>query len=132
VEVSSETPFATFSFGGNTYACFAARIKDGVTTGRDGVRVTDTERTVLDGVNDFEKVMGLEELLRCLELVPSVDENKLLAYLAAYGKQILYQKTAYSTAFPKRLESKRGLFQRVRCPYQKEHALSDRERRRNL
>jgi predicted transcriptional regulator of viral defense system len=95
VEVSSETPFAAFSFDGNAYVCFAARIKDGVTTGRDGVRVTDTERTVLDGINDFEKVMGLEELLRCLELVTSVNENKLLTYLASYGKQILYQKTAY-------------------------------------
>jgi predicted transcriptional regulator of viral defense system len=95
VEVSSETPFAPFSFDGNAYAYFAARIKDGVTTGRDGVRVTDMERTILDGIRDFEKVMGLEELLRCLELVPSVREDKLLLYLAAYNKQMLYQKTGY-------------------------------------
>jgi predicted transcriptional regulator of viral defense system len=95
VEVSSETPFAPFGYDGNTYAYFAARIKDGITAGRDGVRVTDTERTVLDGINDFEKVMGLEELLRCMELVPSVREDKLLSYLTAYGKQVLYQKTGY-------------------------------------
>lgn len=95
VEVSSETPFVSFDFGGNTYAYFASRIKDGVITRPDGVRVTDTERTVLDGIHDFEKVMGLEELLRCLALLPSVKEDKLLLYLAVYNKQVLYQKTGY-------------------------------------
>ena len=95
VEVSSETPFATFIFDGYTYMYIASRIKDGVITRSDGVRVTDMERTVIDGINDFEKVAGLEELLRCIELIPSVRETKLLSYLAAYGKQVLYQKTGY-------------------------------------
>jgi predicted transcriptional regulator of viral defense system len=95
VEVSSETPFATFAFDGNTYAYIASRIKDGVITRPDGVRITDTERTVLDGIHDVEKVMGLEELLRCTELIPALREDRLLAYLAAYGKQVLYQKTGY-------------------------------------
>jgi predicted transcriptional regulator of viral defense system len=95
VEVSSETPFAPFNFDGNSYVYIASRIKSGVVTRRDGVRVTDTERTVLDGINDVEKVMGLEELLRCLELVPSVNEAGLLTCLAAYGKRFLYQKTGY-------------------------------------
>jgi len=95
VEVSSETPFASFDFGGNTYAYLASRIKSGVITRPDGVRVTDTERTVLDGIHDFEKVMGLEELLRCLELLPSVKEDKLLEYLTVYDKKVLYQKTGY-------------------------------------
>jgi len=95
VEVSSETPFTPFGFNGNAYAYFASRIKGGVVTRRDGVRVTDMERTVLDGIHDFEKVMGLEELLRCLALVPSVSEDRLLAYLSAYSKQVLYQKTGY-------------------------------------
>jgi len=40
-------------------------------------------------------VAGLEELLRCIELIPSVRENKLLSYLNAYGKQVLYQKAGY-------------------------------------
>lgn len=95
VEVSSETEFAPFSFGGNTYAYIASRIQNGIVTRPDGVRVTDTERTVLDGIHDFEKVMGLEELLRCLALVPTVHEEKLLSYLAVYDKQVLYQKTGF-------------------------------------
>lgn len=95
VETSSETVFASFGYAGNTYAYFASRISDGVAVRPDGVRVTDTERTVLDGIHDFEKNMGLEELLRCLEHIPAVKEKKLLEYLAAYGKQVLYQKTGY-------------------------------------
>jgi predicted transcriptional regulator of viral defense system len=95
VEVSSETAFAPFGYAGITYAYLASRIKDGVINRPDGVRVTDAERTVLDSINDFGKVMGLEELLRCLELLPPVREDTLLAYLAAYGKQVLYQKTGY-------------------------------------
>jgi predicted transcriptional regulator of viral defense system len=94
-EVSSETAFAPFEFAGITYVYLASRISGGEVTRPDGVRVTDTERTVLDGINDFEKVMGLEELLRCLELLPAAGEDRLLAYLGMYGKQVLYQKTGY-------------------------------------
>ncbi len=38
---------------------------------------------------------GLEELLRCLSLVPLVNEDRLLAYLPLYNRQFLYQKTGY-------------------------------------
>jgi predicted transcriptional regulator of viral defense system len=95
VEVSSETPFVSFNFDGNFYVYLASRIKDGVIERPDGVRVTDVERTVLDGIHDFEKIMGLKKLLRCLEAIPSVNEDKLLLYLAVYGKRFLYQKTGY-------------------------------------
>ncbi|MDR0324924.1 MAG: transcriptional regulator [Oscillospiraceae bacterium] len=102
VEVSSRIPFAPFRFNGTTYAYISSRLQDSevtrlgsVITQPDRVRVTDMERTVLDGINDFEKIMGLEELLRCLELIPAVKEEKLLAYLDAYGKQVMYQKTGY-------------------------------------
>ncbi len=95
VEVSSDKVFTPFDYAGITYAYIGSRIDGGVITRPDGVRVTDVERTVLDGIHDFEKVMGLEELLRCLELLPMVKEDKLLTYLAEYGKQVLYQKTGY-------------------------------------
>jgi len=95
IEVSSESSFTTFIFDGYTYMYVASRIKDGVNIMPDGVRVTDIERTILDSLLDVKKVAGLEELLRCIELVPSVREDKLLAYLVMYGKQVLYQKTGY-------------------------------------
>jgi len=95
VEVSSNMYFAPFEYAGITYVFLKSRIKDGIVTQPDGVRVTDAERTVLDGIHDFEKIMGLEELLRCLELLPTVKEDKLLAYLDVYDKQVLYQKAGY-------------------------------------
>jgi len=95
VEVSSDTVFAPFQHAGITYTYIGSRIGDGIITQPDGVRVSDVERTVLDGIHDFEKIMGLEELLRCLELLPMVKEDKLLKYLGIYGKQVLYQKAGY-------------------------------------
>ncbi|MCL2079413.1 MAG: transcriptional regulator [Oscillospiraceae bacterium] len=94
-QVSSDSVFAPFEYAGITYAYLASRISGGIMTRPDGVRVTSTERTVLDGIQDFEKIMGLEELLRCLELLPTVKEENLLAHLSVYDKQVLYQKTGY-------------------------------------
>ena len=82
-------------YDGVSYRYIAPRVSVGIDKNPDGVRVTDIERTVLDSINDFEKIAGLEELLRCLELIPHIDEEKLLVYLERYSKQFLYQKTGY-------------------------------------
>ena len=95
VYVSSKTRFNTFEFNGLTYRYQMSRINDGIVIKPDGTRVTDLERTIIDSINDFEKIGGLEELLRSLEMIPYVDETKLLCYLKSYGKQILFQKTGY-------------------------------------
>ena len=62
---------------------------------RNGIRVTTLERTVIDSINLFEKIGGLEELLRCLALIPTLDEAALSACLAEYESGFLYQKTGY-------------------------------------
>jgi predicted transcriptional regulator of viral defense system len=95
VYVSGEGRFANFEYDDLTFHYVASRIKLGVFQNEDGVCVTDIERTVLDSINDFEKIGGLEELLRCFKLIPYVDEDKLLLYLDAYDKQVLYQKAGY-------------------------------------
>ena len=95
VYVSSKTKFNTFEFNGLTYRYQMSRINDGIIKKLDGTRVTDLERTIIDSINDFEKIGGLEELLRSLEMIPYADETKLLCYLRSYRKQILFQKTGY-------------------------------------
>lgn len=95
VYVSGGRRFAPFEFDGVTFRYIAPRIRDGIVEKPDGVRVTDMERTVLDGLGDFEKIAGLEELLQCLALVPYLDEKNLLEHLERYGRQVLYQKAGY-------------------------------------
>ena len=95
VYVSGNKKFASFEYDDITYRYFAPRAAFGVNGKPDGVRVTDMERTVLDGINDLDKIGGIEELLRCLELIPYVDEEKMLFYLEQYNKQFLYQKSGY-------------------------------------
>ena len=93
--VSGNSRFLYFEYDDLIFRYVAPRINLGVVRKEDGVSVTDMERTVLDSINDFEKVGGLEELLRCLDLVTYIDEEKLLCYLKAYGKKVLYQKAGY-------------------------------------
>lgn len=95
VYVSGEGRFANFEYDDLTFCYVAPRIELGVVQKEDGVCVTDIERTVLDSINDFEKIGGLEELLRCFALIPYVAEDKLLRYLEDYDKQVLYQKAGY-------------------------------------
>ena len=95
VHVSSSAKFNSFEFEGFTFRYVMARIDAGVEKKADGVAVTDLERTMIDGINDFEKIGGLEELLRSFAMVPYADENKLLRYLEGYDKQVLYQKVGY-------------------------------------
>ena len=93
--VTSAAQFRSFEYGSLDYRCFAPRINAGVDTVMPGVRVTDLERTVLDSINDVDKVGGLEELLSGLNAVPYLNPGKLSSYLGLYDKQVLYQKSGY-------------------------------------
>lgn len=92
--VTSETRFRDFEYDGVTYRRIAPRISCGINE-ISGVRVTTLERTTIDCINLFERTGGLEELLRCIALVPTLDEASLADVLAAYGNGFLYQKTGY-------------------------------------
>lgn len=93
-QVTSKTRFRNFEYDGVTYRRVAPRITGGVTE-TTGIRVTTLERTVVDSINLFEKVGGLEELLRCLALIPTLDEGALEACLKEYESGFLYQKAGY-------------------------------------
>jgi predicted transcriptional regulator of viral defense system len=95
VFTASPSRFRIFEHGGITYRYVASPFCDGVDNKADGTRVTDLERTVIDGIDDFEKAGGLEELLRCIGMIPYLDGVKLLSYLSSYNKLFLYQKAGY-------------------------------------
>lgn len=95
VTVSSKSRFNPFEFNGISFKRTAPSISQGVSHNTDGVNVTDTERTVLDSINDFENNMGFEELIQCITSIPILIEDKMLRYLEEYDKCFLYQKTGY-------------------------------------
>jgi predicted transcriptional regulator of viral defense system len=94
MHVSSDSKFNNFSFDGQVYKYIQNKYDFGITEIKH-VKVTDMERTVLDSIKDFEKKSGLEEVLQCINLVKFLDEKKLIAYLAKYDNNFLYQKTGF-------------------------------------
>ncbi len=92
---TTEKRVRPFSYDGVNYCVMVYRGNTGVIENDNGVRVTSLERTVIDSIADFKKIGGLEELLRCLLLIPSLDCNQLLDALELYDRGQLYQKTGY-------------------------------------
>ena len=95
VYFTTEKRVRPFSYDGVNYCPLVYRGDEGVIETDTGIRVTSLERTVIDSIADFEKIGGLEELLRCLLLIPSLDPGKLLNALELYGRSQLYQKTGF-------------------------------------
>ncbi len=93
--VSTEKRVQPFSYDGINYHIVVSKGRGGVTQPGNGVRVTSLERTVIDSIEDFEKIGGLEELLHCISMIPSLSSDKLLESLDMYGYSRLYQKTGY-------------------------------------
>lgn len=95
VYVATGKRVRSFSYDGIDYYPVSCRGTEGVIETGNGVRVTSLERTVIDGIADFEKIGGLEELLRCMQLIPSLSPEHLLSALDLYHCGKLYQKTGY-------------------------------------
>lgn len=95
VYFGTEKRVRPFDYDGVNYQPVGRRGAFGVQETTTGVRVTTLERTVIDSIADFSKIGGLEELLRCLTLIPSLEVEGLLEALDMYGREQLYQKTGY-------------------------------------
>ncbi len=91
VYVSSPTAFRKFEFDDRKYYCLTTKNEFGIVE-KGLFRVTDLERTVLDSIKDFDKIGGLEELLRCLAMITVIQEEKMVDYLGKYRNQFLIQK----------------------------------------
>jgi len=94
VYVSSDSKFNNFEFDDKTYKFIHNKFDFGITEIKH-IKVTDLERTVIDSIKDFEKIAGLEEVLRCIELIKYLDEIKLKKYLLQYNNQFLFQKVGF-------------------------------------
>ena len=113
--ITHHSAFEVFGYGSQVfYECYVATDKrfhdfeyDGVLYRRverkpnmdivqqGNIRVTSVEQTVVDSIRDFEKIAGIEEVIRCMMLVPGLNEKKVLECLAKNNNGFLYQKCGY-------------------------------------
>ncbi len=59
---------------------------------RNRVKITSLERTIVDLIDGLKTFDEYEELINNLDLVPSIDGEKLIAILKIRNKHILYNK----------------------------------------
>ena len=130
VYVITNHRFSNFTYDGITFSRVSPRIGSGIIKTNTGIRITDLERTVIDSIYAFEKIGGLEELLRCLMLIPSLRTEKLIAYLDDYGLANLYQKTGFILEqFSDQLSLSKAFFDycRSKIPKAKKYLYSEKD-----
>lgn len=97
VYVASLNPFSEFDFDGFSFRCVHLSYLDGVEMlpMSGNIRITNKERTLIDCINDMDKIGGIEEIFSCILNLKKLREDHLLRYLAMYDNQFLYQKAGY-------------------------------------
>ena len=94
IYIATDSRFKDFEYNGFYYHRVAAK-QFYETVNQNKIKVTSLEQTVIDSIEDFEKLTGLEEVLRCLEMIPSLNEQSLLKILNSRGNMYLWQKCGY-------------------------------------
>lgn len=94
VYVATETRFADFVYNGVLYHRIAPGENADINS-INGVKVSSVEQTVVDNICDMEKIGGLEETIRSILLIPSLNADKLLNALKNTNKGFVYQKCGY-------------------------------------
>ena len=97
VTVAAKENIRSFNYDGIRYMPIKSDYYDGVIApvNSPSVRVTNIERTVVDCMMDIDLAGGLEELLECIYLIPQLNEELLLQYLAGYNKKKLWQAAGF-------------------------------------
>lgn len=94
VYVATKTRFTDFMYNGILYHRVAP--KRNADIGKiNGVAVSSVEQTVIDSICDMEKIGGLEETIRSILLIPSLNADKLLKALENTNNGFVYQKCGY-------------------------------------
>lgn len=92
--ITTDNRFRDFDYNGILYHRIANKV--GMQTEYiNHIRVTTIEQTVVDSIKAIEKIGGLEETIRCIVLIPSLNYKKLLKALKVYNNGFLYQKCGY-------------------------------------
>ncbi len=101
VQVSSNKKIKSFEYDDYRYVSYLTNSMAQIDY-IQGVRVSSIERTIVDSINMLGKVMDVEELIKCLDLISNVNESKLLEMLNIYNKPILYKKVGLILSYYKK------------------------------
>ncbi len=94
VYVATETRFTDFVYNGILYHRVAPKENADINN-INGVKASSVEQTVVDSICDMEKIGGLEETIRSILLIPSLNADKLLEALKNTNNGFVYQKSGY-------------------------------------
>ena len=98
VQIASSKRFYDLSFNGNDYHFCKSIVSCQVNVIND-IKVTSIERTIIDCINTIGKEIELTNLVRCLNRINKLDDQKIKEVLLAYNKDVLYRKTGYVLSF---------------------------------
>lgn len=95
--VSSYQRFNSFEFEEITYKHVPIKYHHGVVSPpyTELIKITDIEKSLVDTIQLLGSIVSLEELIHSIEMIPKLDEHKMMTYLDLYQIQALYQKTGY-------------------------------------
>ena len=94
VYVATRSRFHDFEYNGTFYHRVMLHSGTEIDQTR-GIRATSIEQTVIDSIADYEKIAGLEETIRCMLLIPTLNESALITILQRRQNGFLWQKTGY-------------------------------------
>lgn len=94
VYVATETRFMDFVYNGILYHRTAPKMNADINN-INGVQASSVEQTIVDSICDLEKIGGLEETIRSILLIPSLNADKLLKALKNTNNGFGYQKCGY-------------------------------------
>lgn len=92
--VATDKRFTDFEYNGVLYRRVERKPNIDVVT-QENLRMTSIEQTVVDSIRDYEKIAGLEEVIRCMMLIPGLSEEKVLECIARNKNGFLFQKCGY-------------------------------------
>lgn len=96
VQVSTSKRISDFTHNGLDYKIFRSYSNKYVETPLLGkTRVSNLERTVIDCIDNIDRVGGLEELVHCISAISLLNSSKMLDYLDGINKSFLYQKAGF-------------------------------------
>jgi len=59
------------------------------------IAISDLEKTVLDCIRNIHYTGGIEEIVKSISGIPSLNHYKILEYLKQFNEQVLYHKTGF-------------------------------------